>query len=427
MRVSSGDEHVVVTDRLGVMNRLIPCLLVASVAACSSEPLAPLDDPGRDRHPSSRRSTVAVADAAEGLVTVIDLEFGEVASTIDLPGPARLGASYTGNLGIAIGEDGARFFTSGVAIIDHTGEGWEDQEHLHIYKYPPKRLDFMIAGEGAGVAIGRDDRIAVFFPGTAASGATTAIFEEEPVIQGESPEVTTIAGEHHHGLAVPLGARALVTIGAGAANAVGLFDETGPLDTVACSDVHGVALVADQIAFGCAEGLSTVTVDGDALIGEVIAAADTRPHRIASHIDRADVAADAASGLALYEPATSTARSLPLPFGACDFGFEPALGDALVLLGDDGAVHVVDPDTGAVTATIAVTAGFSCDDDVRPRLALAPEVAFVTLPGEGALLEVNLTAAAVGRRHELGGVPHEVVVLGIDPRNRNAGGCSTCQ
>ena len=57
-----------------------------------------------------------------------------------------------------------------------------------------------------------------------------------------------------------------------------------------------------------------------------------------------------------------------------------------------------------------------------------PTLAWELSPSEWRkVLEVNLTAAAVGRRHELGGVPHEVVVLGIDPRNRNAGGCSTCQ
>ena len=75
---------------------------------------------------------------------------------------------------------------------------------------------------------------------------------------------------------------------------------------------------------------------------------------------------------------------------------------------------------------ISVAGNFSCGDAVRPRLGLGPQHAYVSLPADGDVVELNLITGKPIATYAVGGSPGQPLVLGVDPVNRNAGPCSTC-
>src|SRR5690606_37580834 len=88
-----------------------------------------------------------------------------------------------------------------------------------------------------------------------------------------------------------------------------------------------------------------------------------------------------------------------------------ARGEALVL-GTDGAVHVIDPGSGEITAAIAVTAPWQTPEDwqePRPTLLVFDGSAYVTEPGRGALHAVDIETRSVWRSAEVGLALDEIV------------------
>lgn len=89
-------------------------------------------------------------------------------------------------------------------------------------------------------------------------------------------------------------------------------------------------------------------------------------------------------------------------------------GEALVL-GTDGSLHVIDPDSGEVTDRIAVTAPWSEPTDwqqPRPTLMVDEDIAYVTEPSTSTIHVVYLPQNKVVDSVELPQVPNEISGVG---------------
>ena len=182
-------------------------LLLGLVVACGGGEDPPPDEGQDDRHIAFRRARIAVPDTADGQVTVIDAEFSEVRAVLDLPNPAMLFVSGTGSVAAAVdATDGTvRFFSSGVSIIDHTGEGWEGKEHIHVYKFAPAVLDATLTGANPGPLKAYGTAWAAYFAGDDAEPANATLFDEAPLIQNDvlTPVVAEDAQPARRGRAPP--------------------------------------------------------------------------------------------------------------------------------------------------------------------------------------------------------------------------------
>jgi hypothetical protein len=85
-------------------------------------------------------------------------------------------------------------------------------------------------------------------------------------------------------------------------------------------------------------------------------------------------------------------------------------GEALVL-GTDGALHVIDPATGQVTAAISVVGAWAEPDawqDPRPTLFVQGSTAYVTEPATSRIHAVDLKSGKIIKSADLDHVPNEL-------------------
>jgi hypothetical protein len=85
-------------------------------------------------------------------------------------------------------------------------------------------------------------------------------------------------------------------------------------------------------------------------------------------------------------------------------------GEALVL-GTDGAIHVIDPITGTVTNKIAVIGEWSEPEDwqeARPALFVEDSTAYVSDPANKKLFAVDLAAGTVSAETAVDFTPNEL-------------------
>src|SRR5690606_30133463 len=107
---------------------------------------------------------------------------------------------------------------------------------------------------------------------------------------------------------------------------------------------------------------------------------------------------------------------LPASYAFRSLGRGPA-GEAMVL-GDDGTVRVIDPESGDITAEVPVTEAWDEPADWQqpmPSLTVSDDLAFVSDPEAQRISIVDLTktedgAEAVVTSYELPQVPNEVAV-----------------
>lgn len=257
-------------------------------------------------------------------------------------------------------------------------------------------------------------------PGHAAAhGRTTALFADgtgeitlfAPAdLRGAGlPEAERLrVPEPHHGVAVALGNGELVHTLGSAEGGVGMAvlrpDRSERTRSEQCPGVHGAAVSGSEaVILGC-EGGALVYRDGE--ITRV--ATPDAGARIATLLGsaRSDVAlGDYRLGgetgrISLVNTASLSIATASLPEGV-DYSFRslargPA-GEALVL-GTDGALHVVDVVSGELTRSIPVGSAWEVPEgwrDPRPALFVREGIAYVSEPASSELHRVELSSGRV--------------------------------
>ncbi|WP_020112982.1 zinc metallochaperone AztD [Rhodococcus sp. 114MFTsu3.1] len=316
--------------------------------------------------------------------------------------------------------DGRHVFVSGSGAFTALDAGTWTSGSEH-FTSTPALTDVKFDATTPGHVVRHDGKTVLFDDGT----GKVEIFESAALLEGEKPETDTYTTpEAHHGVAVELSDGALLTTLGNEDERTGIVvldaDRKEVVRNEECPGVHGEAVAADEtVVVGCQDGLliyrdGAITKvqspdaygrignqagdeDSPVLLGDYKVDPDAeleRPTRVSL--------TDTVSGeLTLVDLGTSyTFRSL---------GRGPA-GEAIVL-GTDGALHVIDVNSKSVTQTIPVVDAWEEPvkwQEPRPALFVHEGTAFVSDPAKNSVHAVDLSTGEVTQTGELAHTPNEL-------------------
>ncbi|WP_226435145.1 zinc metallochaperone AztD [Rhodococcus yananensis] len=382
---------------------LSAALAAALVTGCSSSDASDTHE-GTDG-PSSTSPVAAEVSTAQprlaltydGGVLVVDATELDVVSDLPLDGFNRVAPTGDGRHVVVS--------TSGAFRTLDTGSWTEPHgDHSHHYAGDPAFTDPTVSAEKPGHVVHHGDVTALFDDGT---GNVTFIDSTDL----EADPDTYTAPDPHHGVAVPLDdGSLLVTEGtADGRSSIVLLDDSRQEQsrTDDCPGVHGETVAADDaVVFGCEDGAvifrdgtftKVAAPDAYGRIGNQ-AGSDESPVVLGDYKTDPDADPERPERVALID--TRTAQLTIVDLGT-SYTFRSLArgphGEALIL-GTDGALHVVDPGSGEITERIDVVAPWTEPDEwqsPRPAVTVRDHVAYVTEPATNELHAVDLDSGAV--------------------------------
>lgn len=358
-------------------------------------------------------ATPRLAVTHDGGVMVVDVTSGEVVAEEPMEGFVRVSPAGDGRHALVSG-------ALGWHVLDLGSWGHEHGDHAHHYTGDAGLTGVQLEAAEAGHVVAHDGVTTLFDDGT----GTITVFHPEDLADG-TPEVTTAAtDEAHHGVAVRLADRnLLMTVGDEEhRSGVRLVSPSGAVlaETDECPGVHGEAFAEDAAVFGCEDG--AVVVDGHDItkvsspdaygrIGNQ-AGSDVSPVLLGDYKTDPDAELERPTRISLIDTRDASLRLVDLgtsySFRSLARGPE---GEALVL-GTDGAIHVVDPETGKRAGTIDVVGRWREPIDwqqPRPALHVVDGTAYVTDPRRDQVHVVDLARGRVTSTLELPHTPNEIV------------------
>lgn len=293
-------------------------------------------------------------------------------------------------------------------------------DHAHYYTTAPALTDVSFPAEKPGHAVVHEGRTALFDDGT---GAVT-VFDSASVADEarELRELTTPSA--HHGVAVELTDGTLV-VSEGTEDArtgIRVLDAEGT-EVAAddqCPGVHGEAVAADEaVVIGCEDG-ALVTKDG--VISKVTspdaygrignqAGSEESPYVLGDYKSDPDADLERPTRVSIIDTRDASMKLVDLPasYTFRSLGRGDA-GEALVL-GTDGALHVIDPESGTVTRSIPVIDAWEESEtwqDPRPTLYVQDGSAYITDPATSTIHAVDIETGEIWNSVELTVVPNEL-------------------
>ena len=409
------------TPRLKV---LLATLVVLGASACGtatdagpapadgSEPTdgeATTEDDGTE----AASATPRLAVTHDGGVMVVDVTSGEVVADEPMEGFVRVSPAGDGRHALVSGNLGWQ-------VLDLGSWGDDHGDHAHHYTGDAGLTGVLLEAAEAGHVVVHDGITTLFDDGT----GTITVFDPEDLADG-APEVTTATtDEAHHGVAVQLADRnLLMTVGdEESRSGVRLVGPSGTAlaETDDCPGVHGEAFAEDAAVFGCEDG--AVVVDGRDIakvsspdpygrIGNQ-AGSDVSPILLGDYKTDPDAELERPTQVSLIDTRDASLRLVDLgtsySFRSLARGPE---GEALVL-GTDGAIHVIDPESGERAGTIDVVGRWREPLDwqqPRPALHVVGETAYVTDPRRDRVHVVDLDRGTVTASLDLPHTPNEIV------------------
>lgn len=305
-----------------------------------------------------------------------------------------------------------------VSIID--AGTWTDGhgDHGHSFTSEPRQLKSILEGPTTYHAVSDDQRTVVWFDGD----GSFQVFDHRRLESDDLRPATFETGTPHHGVAVPTTDGGFLASIADGDHAIGVavLDASG--DEVkrieGCDGLHGETHVGhDGYAFGCADGILVVE-DGE---GEKIAAPidGAGTGSLAGHHDStvlvgslsSETVKDAAEHVALYDTETGTSKVVDIGGQYSTFAHA---GGVAVVLSTDGALHVVDVETGEVAETLPVIDPWVKSTDwsePRPQVVVGGDTAWVTDPRDSTVRAVDLASGRLLGQTELDVVPTSLTVV----------------
>ncbi len=378
------------------------CTLAAAliaVSACGS------DDSGEaaTSEPSQTPDAASVADPIvvtyDGGLYVIDGETREIAEDIPLDGFNRLNPA---------GDDRHVLVSTstGFRVLDAAGSELTDVE---------------FEGAEPGHVVRHAGRTVLFTDGT---GEVTS-FDPHDLGDGMPEAATYTAADPHHGVAIELAnGELVVTLGTEEERTgILVLDENHEEITrnEDCPGVHGEATAQDEaVVIGCEDGVliyrdGTITkVDSPTEYGRIgnQAGSDASPVVLGDYKQDPDAELERPEQVALIDTRDATLTRVDLgtsyTFRSLARGPE---GEALVL-GTDGQIHVIDPESAEVVDTIPVIEEEWREplewQQPRPAIFVRDHTAYVTDPATKELHVVDLTSGDVVNTITLPETPNEL-------------------
>lgn len=385
-------------------------LLLTGCATASGS--APDASTGTTDGPRSR-----IALTYDGGLLVVDASTLDVVGDLPLDGFNRVNPAGDGRHVLVT-------TTAGFQVLD-TGT-WTDADGAS-QQAEPTLTDLVFEADTAGHVVRHAGKTILFADG---SGDTT-VFDSADLLEAtdELPDIETIPSEAaHHGVAIELEDGTLLsTLGTSDAR-TGVRVLDGSRTEIArneqCPSVHGEGAAKDEVAvFGCSDG---VLVYDDGAFTKIQApdvygrtgnqyVSETSSIAVGDYNSDPDAEGYDLTQLAFIDTVAKTMRIVDLPDGVGYTWRDVARGpgDEVVVLGNDGSLHILDEQTGEVTDTIDVIDAWEPPvewQDAHPALVVADGVAYVTDPATSSIHAVDLTTGDVVTG-ELPGVPNEIAVV----------------
>lgn len=365
---------------------------------------------------------LAVADGREALVHLLDVKSGEVMATYEVSSPARVYAGADGTLAYAVQMDGNR-----VNVIDTGVRFKPHDDHFHLALTEPALLDFVLEGARPIHFVAHDGVIVIFNDGD----GVAAIFQESVVRSGG--EVTRIdSGRPHHGVAVPMEDVVLISLpdlnDPEATLPIGVSvraldgEEIAVFDN--CPRLHGEASIGhDAVAFGCADGILIVEREGDGWSSRKIDNPADNPNnaRVGTlyYNERSGLLVGNFSreGITLFDLEAGEMIPVRLPVPMWAFTWSEHDPHEVLALTIDGALHRIDAESGEILKSLEVVEAFMLPQQgehgvLRPLMIAAGDMAYISDPDAGVVIEVNLDEMAVERRISASDAPFALAAFG---------------
>jgi hypothetical protein len=395
---------------------LVLALPLTLLAACAATSTA--DTPSAEPEPTSDARETATLESRlvltyDGGVQVLDANTLETVADLPLDGFTRVNEAGDGRHVLVSTDQGFTVLDTGVWAEAHG-------DHSHYYAADPVLTGTTFPAETPGHVVPHDGRTALFDDGT----GTVTVIDSEHVADGPADARTFTTPAAHHGVAVEL-EDGTVVVSEGTEDArtgIRVLDadgtETGRSD--ACPGVHGEAVAADEaVVVGCQDGVlvyrdGTITKvaspDAYGRIGNQ-AGTEASPVVLGDYKSDPDAELERPTRVSLVDTVAGTLRLVDLP---ASYSFRSlgrgADGSALVL-GTDGALHVLDPVTGQLERSAPVVEPWTEPDDwqqPRPSLRVLDGMAYVTDPAQRRLHVVDPATGEIWKSVELTVAPNEL-------------------
>jgi len=389
-----------------------------------------------------RRTAAAIASLAALAAIASGCAAGTSSSGADSSSPAgageRLTVSLAGSVVVLdaatldpVAEFDSEEFTrvnpvgDGRNVLVTTSAGFQVLDAVE-----PELTDTVFAADAAGHVVRHGGRTVLFADGT----GTTTVFPTDALIDsdGALPETTTRdAEEPHHGVSIVLDDGTLVTtVGddTSRSGAVALAPHDDHYHEHASSDqcpgIHGEGTaLGEAVVFGCENGALLYSggeftkLDAPDEFGRMGNAfvSETSPIVVGDYKNDPDAEGYELHSVALIDTANASYRVQELDGIAFTWrGVVRGPNDDAYILGTDGAIHVLDPITGDVTAEYPVIDAWEGPadwQDEHPAMITDGTTAYVADVANSRIVSVDLaTGDVIAEGAELSGEPGEMAL-----------------
>ncbi|MFD5226274.1 zinc metallochaperone AztD [Microbacterium sp. NPDC058342] len=380
----------------------VAAVAVAVLAGCAAQPAE--NPSGDDQASAPDGPRVAVAYA--GGVLVVDGETLEVID--DFPSEEFVRVNSAGD---------------DRHVVVTTSQGFQ-----FLDMREPALTDHVVSAAAAGHVVRHAGRTVLYDDAT----SDTTVFDTAELarMQGELPEAQVIPGvEAHHGVSVLLeGGEFATTVGDEAGRTgirVTAADGTEIATSADCPGVHGEGAAQDEaLVFGCENGAllyrdgEITKLDAPDEFGRIgnAYATDESPLVVMDYKDDPDAEGYLLTNLALVDTDAKTLETVALPEGV---GYtwrgvvRSPSGDAL-MIGSDGRLHVIAPDTGRITASYDAIEAWQSPTEwqqAHPAIAVTGETIYVTDSANSEIVALDAATGDVVARGDLPEVPNEIAVV----------------
>jgi hypothetical protein len=387
------------------------------LTACASAETA---SSGSSTSPTSTTETPQsrVALTYDGGIYVLDGASLELEADLPISGFNRLNSAGDGRHALVTTAEGFQVLDLGT---------WTDTDGTSTVA-DPELTDLVFEADTAGHVVRHGDKTILFADG---SGDIT-LFETAALLDAtdELPETEVVESEAaHHGVAIELEDGTLLsTLGTSESrNGIRVLDENREeiARSEECPSVHGEGAAANEIAvFGCSDGvlvydageITKITAqDAYGRTGNQYVS-ETSPITIGDYNSDPDSEGYLLSQLLLTDTVAKTSTVVDMPEGVGYTFRDVARGpnDEGVIIGSDGALHILDVETGEFTDSYPVIDAWDGPvewQDAHPAVVVLGDTAYVTDPATNSIHAVDIETGEITASAALDNAPNEIAVV----------------
>lgn len=324
-----------------------------------------------------------------------------------------------------VGDERHLFVTEGdtFRLLDLGGYSLPHGDHDHYHATEPTLTNFTYKASRPGHVVVHDGRTVLYGDGD----GMVRSFDSDAMRDGATalPEADEWSEKSpHHGVAVEREDGSVVATQASDGEAAGIVIRDAKGESVASSDdcpgTHGEAAAkGGALVFGCEDGLLLVEgdeitkVDSPDAYGRIgnQAGSEESPYVLGDYKTDPDAELERPEQVSITDTRDGSLELVDLPSSYSFRSLARGADGEGVVLGTDGALHIIDPAKGEVTDSIDVIDEWTEPvewQEPRPTVHVQDGTAYVTDPETTALHMVDLHSGEVINSGKLPVVPNEI-------------------